>query len=67
MCNRKQILTKTMVLVFLLGFFQAQAQTDYDAIMMKKKQWCNGVSYMYSGWDHYWEGKLKREIGRAHV
>jgi hypothetical protein len=40
--------------------FYANAQTDMDAIMMNKKQFCNGFVYDYSSWDHYWEGKLKR-------
>lgn len=37
-----------------------QAQTEVDAIMMNKNQICNGFLYNYSSWDHYWEGKLKR-------
>jgi hypothetical protein len=36
------------------------AQTDMDAIMMNKNQFCNGIMYNYSSWDHYWEGTLKR-------
>lgn len=35
-------------------------QTDQDAIMMNKNQFCNGLLYNYSSWDHYWEGKMKR-------
>jgi len=46
--------------VLLLLCYHAQAQVENDGIMMKKKQWCNGATYMYTGWDHYWEGKLKR-------
>jgi hypothetical protein len=38
----------------------AKAQTADDGIMMNKKQWCNGVTYMYSSWDEYWEGTKKR-------
>jgi len=38
----------------------AQAQTDIDAIMMNKNQFCSGPMYEHSSWDHYWEGKLKR-------
>jgi hypothetical protein len=44
------------------------AQTEMDAIMMNKKQFCNGPAYMYSSWDHYWEGKLNRtneNLGRV--
>ena len=36
------------------------AQTDVDAIMMNKNQFCFGPMYSYSSWDHYWEGTLKR-------
>lgn len=46
----------------------ANAQTDMDAIMMNKHQFCNGLVYDHSSWDHYWEGKLKRineNIGTA--
>jgi len=45
---------------FLTSISQLYAQTDMDAIMMNKKQFCNGFVYDYSSWDHYWEGKLKR-------
>jgi len=38
----------------------ARAQTDMDAIMMNKNQFCSGFEYMHSSWDHYWEGTLKR-------
>jgi len=37
------------------------AQTDLDAIMMNKKQFCQGLTYDYSSWDHYWEGTFKRD------
>jgi hypothetical protein len=37
-----------------------QAQTDMDAILMNKTQFCNGPIYAHSSWDHYWEGTLKR-------
>ena len=30
-------------------------------IMMGKKQWCNGITYMHSSWKEYWEGTTKRE------
>ncbi len=38
----------------------AHGQTAEDAIMMGKKQWCNGITYMHSGWNEYWEGTTKR-------
>ena len=37
------------------------AQTDLDAIMMNKKQFCQGIIYDHSSWDHYWEGTFKRD------
>ncbi len=36
------------------------AQTDNDAIMMNKTQWCSGATYMHSQWTNYWEGTFKR-------
>src|SRR5688500_1213231 len=36
------------------------AQTDHDAIMLNKYQWCNGVSYTNAQWTRYWEGTYKR-------
>jgi hypothetical protein len=38
----------------------AHGQTDVDAIMMNKNNFCTGFQYSYSSWDHYWEGELKR-------
>ncbi|HEY4062547.1 MAG TPA: hypothetical protein VGM30_11630 [Puia sp.] len=37
-----------------------RAQTDEDAIMMTKNNFCIGGTYMHSSWDHYWEGTFKR-------
>lgn len=37
-----------------------KAQTEMDAIMMNRNQFCSGLLYNYSSWDHYWEGTLKR-------
>ena len=39
----------------------AKAQTDMDAIMMDKKQFCIGPMFGYSSWTNYWEGTLKRD------
>jgi hypothetical protein len=36
-------------------------QTDMDALMMKKNQFCAGVMYSYSSWEDYWEGTFKRD------
>ncbi len=38
----------------------SKAQTDLDAIMMNKNQFCFGFDYMHSSWNNYWEGALKR-------
>ena len=38
-----------------------RAQTDLDAIMMNKNQFCNGLVYEHAAWKKYWEGTLKRE------
>ena len=37
------------------------AQTDMDAIMMEKKQFCVGPMFGYSSWKDYWEGTTKRD------
>ena len=44
----------------ILLSFSAEAQTEFDAIMMNKYQFCSGFDYMHASWDQYWEGKLKR-------
>ena len=49
-----------ILLGFMLASSIAVAQTDADGIMMKKQQICNGITYSYSSWDHYWEGTHKR-------
>lgn len=40
---------------------KASAQTDIDAIMMSKKNFCTGLQYSHSSWKNYWEGTLKRD------
>jgi len=40
---------------------QVKAQTDADAIMMAKNNFCVGGMYSYSSWKNYWEGTLKRD------
>ncbi len=56
---KRRILTFAFA-ALLLGS-KIQAQTDHDAIMMNKNQWCNGISYEHSQWKDYWEGTLKRD------
>lgn len=52
---------KSITLVIIIfGPALCVAQTDMDAIMMNKKQFCNGFVYDHSSWDHYWEGTFKR-------
>jgi hypothetical protein len=51
-------------LLLLAGAMHAtpgMAQTDADAIMMTKNNFCVGGMYSYSSWKNYWEGKLKRD------
>src|SRR4051812_28774690 len=45
----------------LFLFSGATAQTDADAIMMYKNNFCSGVVYQRGSWDHYWEGTYKRD------
>jgi hypothetical protein len=51
-----------MITVSVCNGGSASAQTDLDAIMMNKKQLCQGLTYDYSSWDHYWEGTFKRTM-----
>jgi hypothetical protein len=50
----------TLAITFFTITCNATAQTDADAILMNKNNFCTGFQYSYSSWDHYWEGKLKR-------
>ena len=51
--------------LFLLGLSmsltQVSAQTDIDALMMSKNNFCVGPMYTYSSWKEYWEGTFKRD------
>jgi hypothetical protein len=51
-----------MFLINLICFvhLSASAQTDADAIMMSKNNFCTGIMYSGSHWTDYWEGTLKR-------
>jgi len=57
----KKILTAILLLAGITWSQIILAQTDMDAIMMNKKQFCQGITYDYSSWDHYWEGTFKRD------
>lgn len=54
---RYRLLLATSAIICSL---QAGAQTEMDAIMMNKSQFCAGFDYMHAEWDNYWEGTLKR-------
>jgi hypothetical protein len=55
------MLAAAMLVVSIVSPGPASAQTDLDAIMMNKNQLCQGLTYDYSSWDHYWEGTFKRD------
>jgi hypothetical protein len=50
----------TLALLLLLQSTVVKAQTDEDAIMMSKNNFCVGGTYSHSSWDYYWEGTLHR-------
>lgn len=51
-----------LLICFIFVFtLSTQAQTDIDALMMKKNQLCSGVMYGQGSWNEYWEGNLKRD------
>lgn len=47
--------------VLFMAAQKAIAQTDIDAIMMAKNNFCVGAMYGYSSWKNYWEGTFKRD------
>ncbi len=57
------IITRTCftVLLFSALHFISKAQTDIDAIMMAKNNFCVGGTYSHSSWKNYWEGTMKRD------
>jgi hypothetical protein len=57
---KRRMMSCLFCLCALFSFKIVHAQTEHDAIMMKKKQWCNGATYMFSRWTNYWEGTFKR-------
>jgi hypothetical protein len=55
---------KRSLIVYLVLFVihvTTKAQTDIDAAMMAKNNFCVGGMYSHSNWKNYWEGTLKRE------
>ena len=61
--GRNNAYTIPIICLFIFSLFSCslvKAQTDIDAIMMNKNQFCNGLMYNHNTWDHYWEGSFKR-------
>lgn len=56
-----QVIKLKTIFVLLVLPASAFAQTEMDAIMMNKGQFCNGTIYEHSSWDHYWEGTYHRD------
>ncbi len=52
--------TLTIMMLLFLLHPAAKAQTDLDAIMMAKQNFCVGAMYSYNSWKNYWEGTFKR-------
>lgn len=50
-----------LIAVVLFAFLPGKAQTDLDALMMKKNRLCAGFMYVHNSWDEYWEGTFKRD------
>jgi hypothetical protein len=49
-----------MAVLYCLSAQSLKAQTDMDAIMLKKNVLCAGAMYSISSWKDYWEGDFKR-------
>lgn len=57
---KKNILKACVCLCICMRAFLSEAQTDVDAIMMSKNNYCSGIMFTGAKWDHYWEGSLRR-------
>lgn len=65
--KKNYLLIFISIMVFSTPFL-SNGQTEFDAIMMNKKQFCSGLMFTNSSWTNYWEGTLKRNnenIGRV--
>ncbi|HXB94469.1 MAG TPA: hypothetical protein VNU70_04900 [Puia sp.] len=60
MFKLKRGVLPVVVLLLILQGNGLMAQTDEDAIMMSKNNFCVGPMYGHSSWDHYWEGTYHR-------
>ena len=54
-------LSLVALLFILAGRQDLRAQTDDDALMMAKNNFCVGGTYSHSSWNHYWEGTFRRD------
>lgn len=54
---------RNLITCLLLSVIQfcVKAQTDIDALMMAKNNFCVGATYSHSSWKKYWEGTIKRD------
>lgn len=60
MIQKRSLQTAILVCWLLLAASAIHAQTDEDAIMMTKNNFCVGGTYSRSSWSNYWEGTFKR-------
>ncbi len=51
----------SILLLLLMQPSVLMAQTDEDAIMMTKNNFCVGGVFGYSSWKDYWEGHIQEE------
>lgn len=50
-----------MSIALAIMTINSYAQTDMDALMMSKSNFCSGLMFGNSSWKNYWEGTLKRD------
>lgn len=57
------MLIKKILVLLCFGCCSAAgySQTDIDAIMMAKNNFCTGFMYTHNNWNQYWEGTFKRD------
>jgi hypothetical protein len=60
--SRIAFLRITLFILIIINFINKSfAQTSVDGLMMGPGKFCNVLTYSHDKWDHYWEGKLRRE------
>jgi hypothetical protein len=59
--NKLGVLRVFFICMGALAWHPGIGQSDQDALMMKKHEFCTGLMYQQSTWDQYWEGTLKRD------